>query len=81
MHSPTSLGNTLHGYARIPYRTHLMNQLVERMLSVGAGFSPHDWTSVEVHSLSGLGHTLAVTFHIALLEIGGKAVQILIVGQ
>jgi len=31
--------------------------------------------------LAALGDTLAVAFHVALLEVGGEAMQILIVGQ
>lgn len=59
--------------------THLMNQLIECVLAIGAWFSPNDWAGVVVDALASLRNTFAVALHVTLLEVGGKAVQILIV--
>ena len=59
----------------------LMNQLIKGMLTVGAWFSPDDRTGAPSYGFSVPIHALAVAFHIALLEVGGEAVKILIVGK
>src|ERR1700722_17400743 len=59
----------------------LMDQLVEGMLSVGAGLAPIDGPGIIIDPASLQRHVLAVALHRELLEIGGKALQILLVGQ
>ncbi len=58
-----------------------MNQLVEGVLAVGAGLSPNDRTSTPSDWFAVTIHSLAVAFHVALLEVRGEAVEILIVRQ
>lgn len=60
---------------------YLMDQLIECMLSICAWFAPNNWTGIEIDTFTSLGNTLAVTFHIALLEIGSETVQILIIWE
>ena len=60
----------------------LMNQLIERVLAVGAGFAPDK--SGRCRSSPCLPverDVLAVALHRQLLEIGGKPFQVLFVGQ
>src|SRR5207244_2347259 len=59
----------------------LMDELIERMLAVGAGLAPInrpglivDWRALE-------RDVLAIRFHRELLQIGGKALQVLLVRQ
>ena len=60
----------------------LMNQLIECVLSVGSRLTPDDGTgSVVVDGPAVAVNALAVTFHVALLEVGGKAVEVLVVGE
>src|ERR1700722_15312617 len=59
----------------------LMNQLIEGMLAVGSRLPPVDRARVVRHALSLERDVLAVALHGELLEVGGKALQILIVGQ
>lgn len=58
-----------------------MDQLVECVLAVCTRFAPNNWAGVEVDAFAGLGNTFAVTLHVALLEVGGKTVHVLVVGQ
>ena len=58
----------------------LMNQLIEGMLAVGARFAPIDRAGFAIHFLPGERNVLAVALHRELLEIGGKAFQVLLVG-
>src|SRR5215469_5198502 len=57
----------------------LVDQLIERVLSVGTRFAPVDRTGVGGHLLSIESHVLAVALHGQLLEIRGKPLQILLV--
>ena len=66
--------------ARYEART-LMDQLVERMLAVGSRFAPKDRPGVVIDPRAFERDVLAVTLHGELLEIGGKPLQILFVGQ
>lgn len=59
----------------------LMNELVKCMLPIGARLSPHNRTSIVVHTRSFLGNVFAIRFHVTLLEVGSKAVHILVIGQ
>ena len=57
----------------------LMNQLVERMLPVSSGLAPEDRPGLIVHGRAVERDVLAVGFHRELLQIGRKALQILLV--
>src|SRR5579872_6258138 len=59
----------------------LMNQLVERMLPVGSRLAPENRTGLVIHWRSIKRYMLAIGFHRELLKIGGKALQILLVGK
>ena len=59
----------------------LVDQLVEGVLAVGAGLAPDHRPGLVVDPLPVAADALAVALHVALLEVGGKAVQVLIVGQ
>ena len=59
----------------------LMDQLIEGVLTVSARFSPNDWSGAPSDGFTIPIHALAVAFHVALLEVSGKAVKILVVGQ
>ena len=59
----------------------LMNQLIERVLAVGAGFAPVNRPSLIVHCFPAERDVLAVALHGQLLQIRGKALQVLFVGQ
>src|ERR1700691_3262466 len=54
----------------------LMNKLVKRVLSVSARFAPDDRPSLIVHLLAVEGYVLAVAFHLELLKVRRKALQI-----
>ena len=58
-----------------------MDQLIEGMLAVGPRLAPVDRPGVVIHGDAVQRHMLAVALHGELLEIGGKALQILLVGQ
>src|SRR5271155_3924289 len=58
-----------------------MYQLEERMLSVGAGFAPIDRSGLVIDSVSAKRDVLAVALHGELLQIGGKALEILLVRE
>mmetsp|Transcript_17218 Transcript_17218/g.43891 ORF Transcript_17218/g.43891 Transcript_17218/m.43891 type:complete len:430 (-) Transcript_17218:352-1641(-) len=59
----------------------LVDELIEGVLAVGAGLAPHDGAGGHCHALARLGDALAVALHVALLEVGGKAVHVLVVRQ
>ena len=59
----------------------LVQQLVERVLAVGAGLAPDDRPGGIVDPRAVAPHRLAVALHVGLLEVGGQAVQMLAVGQ
>ncbi len=59
----------------------LVEQLVERVLAVRAGFAPHDRSGVVAHPRPVEGHGLAVRFHVELLEIRREAGELLGVRQ
>ena len=56
-----------------------MEQLIERVLTVRAGFAPDNRTSLPLNPFAFASDVLPVGFHVALLEIGGESAQILIV--
>src|SRR5262249_44779844 len=57
--------------ARDETRT-LMDELVEGVLSVGAGLAPVDGASVVVHARALQGDVLTVALHCQLLQVSGK---------
>ncbi len=59
----------------------LVDQLVEGVLAVRTRFAPEDRTSLVVHALGIAVNGLAVGFHVGLLEVGGKAEQVLVVRE
>ena len=59
----------------------LMNQLVEGVLTIGARFAPDHRSGRVIHAFPAASHVLSVGLHVALLEVGGKPVQVLIVRQ
>lgn len=58
-----------------------MDQLVERVLTVGARLTPDDWASLVVYRVAVTVNILTVGLHVALLEVSGKAVHVLVVRQ
>ena len=59
----------------------LVNQLVERVLAVGARFAPIDGAGIVVHRRPLQRHVLAVALHRQLLQVGREPLQVLLVGQ
>src|SRR5215831_194642 len=59
----------------------LMNQLIERVLAIGARLAPIDGASIVVDALAVYGDVFAVALHGQLLQIGRESLQILLVGQ
>ena len=59
----------------------LVEQLVKRMLAVGALAAPGDRRGVLADRFAVGAHPLAVTFHLQLLQIGGQLLQPMVVGQ
>ena len=64
-----------------PRSAHRADQQVQRMLAVRAGFAPVDRPRLVAHLPAVQGHMLAVALHRQLLKVGGKALQVLFVGQ
>src|SRR5215472_10797983 len=59
----------------------LMDQLVKRVLSVGARFAPVNGTGVAGDSFPIKRYVLSVALHRQLLEICREPLQILLIGQ
>ena len=59
----------------------LVDQLVEGVLAVGPRLTPVDRAGLVVDPGAVEGDVLAVGLHRQLLEVGGEAVQVLVVGQ
>jgi hypothetical protein len=59
----------------------LMNELVERVLAVGAGFPPKDRAGIIGDPLAFAGDTLAVALHRQLLKVRREPLQVLLVRQ
>src|SRR5215472_13962045 len=57
----------------------LMDQLIKGVLSIGAWLPPVDRTRLVVDGRTGERHVLAVALHCELLEVGRKALQILLI--
>ena len=51
------------------------------MLTIGARLAPDDGSGGIVHPRPVAAHALAVALHVGLLQVGGKAVQGLLVGE
>ena len=59
----------------------LVDELIEGVLPIGAGLSPDNWAGAPGDRFAITINALAVAFHIPLLKVGGKAVQVLVVGE
>ena len=59
----------------------LVQQLIEGMLTVGAGLAPEDLTGIGGHSAAVPADVLAVRLHGELLQVGRETVQVLAVRQ
>lgn len=59
----------------------LMDELIERVLSIGTRLAPHNRTGAIVDLSISTRHELSVGLHVALLEIGGESMQVLIVRE
>ena len=59
----------------------LVEQLVERVLAVGAGLAPDDRRGLELHECALAIDALAVAFHLELLQVRGQPLQMLLVRQ
>lgn len=58
-----------------------MDQLIERVLTVSPRLAPDDRASLVIHDVAVTVNVLTVGFHVALLEVSGKAMHVLIVRQ
>src|ERR1035441_2936604 len=59
----------------------LVDELVKGVLAVRARLAPDDRPGDGLDRLAVAGDALAVAFHVALLEVGGEAVHVLVVGE
>src|ERR1700738_2882544 len=59
----------------------LMNQLIERVLSVGSRLAPVDGPGRVVNLGPLKRHVFAVALHRQLLQVGGKSLEVLLVRQ
>src|SRR5271156_6537270 len=59
----------------------LMDQLIERVLAVGAGLTPINRAGVARDAIAVERYVLAVALHRQLLEIGREPFQVLLVGE
>lgn len=59
----------------------LMYELIEGMLAICAWLAPNYWTRIIANFLARFADKFAIALHIALLEICGKSMHILIVWQ
>lgn len=59
----------------------LVDELVECVLAVRARLAPDNRSGFVVDKVAGLGDGLSVGFHVALLEVVGKLVQVLVVRE
>src|SRR5271156_5507033 len=59
----------------------LMNQLIERVLTIGARLAPIDGTGRVVNRSPIERNVFAIALHGQLLQVGRKPLQILLVGQ
>lgn len=55
----------------------LVHQLIEAVLTVGAWFSEDDRASINTFGIPGPinSNSLAIAFHVNLLDVGGKSVK------
>src|ERR1019366_6994852 len=59
----------------------LVDELIEGVLAVSAGFAPYHHAGIVIHRIAVAIHALAVALHIQLLQIGGETVQVLIIRE
>src|SRR5262245_20218614 len=59
----------------------LMDQLIERMLAIRSRLAPKDRPSIVIDTHAIERYVLAVALHGELLKVGGKPLQILLIGQ
>lgn len=57
----------------------LVNELIEGVLSVSAGLAPDDRAGRVADLLPAARYVLSVALHIALLEVRGESMQVLII--
>src|SRR5215510_14889172 len=59
----------------------LVDQLVEGVLAVRARLAPEDGAGRHIDGLTVAVDALAIALHVALLEVGSKAVHVLVIGK
>jgi len=59
----------------------LVNELVERVLTIGSSSTPDDRASLVINTLTTLCNELAVRLHVSLLEVIGELVKVLVIGE
>ena len=59
----------------------LVDQLVEGVLAVRARLAPHDRAGLVVDGVAVERDVLAVALHVELLQVGGEAGEVLVVGE
>ena len=59
----------------------LVYELVKRMLPVGPRLTPDDWSGLVRNRPAAAVNRFSVALHVALLEIGGEAVHVLVIGK
>ena len=64
--------------ARNHFRS-LVNQLIEGVLTIRSRFAPKNGTRLVIHTFGIAIDGLTVGFHVCLLEVGGEAMQVLVV--
>ena len=69
------VGRTEHDEVGGDHRAALVQELVERVLSVGAGFTPDHRSGLVGHRLAVDTDSLSVRLHVELLKIGRKAME------
>ena len=58
-----------------------MDKLIKRVLPVGSRLAPENWPRLHVNQLTGPVDAFAVTLHVALLEVCGEAMHVLVIRQ
>ena len=59
----------------------LVDQLIERVLTVGAGLTPNNRTAFKRQVSAIHADTFAVTLHLELLEVGRQTRKVVVIGQ
>ena len=69
------VGRTEHDEVGGDHGAALVQELVERVLPVGAGFTPDDRSGLVGHGRAVGADSLSVRLHVELLEVGGEAME------